>query len=89
MNTEIKNIKQTQVSEAMSYLLNCIELTDNKLTDLENRLEQVRWLRLNEIGKLAETEKEKCKLAKTISDYGDRVNLLSDRIGEILATLEI
>ena len=78
-----------QVSESLSYLLDRIELTSNKLTDLENRLEPVRSL--NPIGcdTSVEKHKQQCELSKTITDYGDKVNFLSNRIGDILSTLEI
>ncbi len=82
-------LKQAQVNESLNYLLDRIELASSKLTDLEGRLEPVRLLRPIGCDKSAEKQKEQCKLAKTITDYGDKVNFLSNRIGDILSTLEI
>jgi hypothetical protein len=83
------SIKQVQVNESLSYLLDRIELATSKLNELETRLEPVRLIRPNGCDKSAEKQKEQCKLAKTITDYGDKVNFLSNRIGEILTELEI
>ncbi len=82
-------LKQTQVNESLSYLLDRIELASSKLADLERRLEPVRLPRPTGTEKSTEKQKEQCTLAKTITDYGDKVNFLSNRIGDILATLEI
>lgn len=89
MANDYATSRQPQVNESLSYLLDRIEFTSNQLAELERRLEPVRLLRPTGTGKGDEKQKEQCTLAKMITDYGDRVNSLSNRISDILSTLEI